>query len=136
MAEVHVDKSTGAVKIKRVVCVQDMGHVINPEGAKLQIEGCITMGMGYTLSEDIQFEGGKIHTGNFDTYELPKFSWLPKIESVFIEAKNDPPEGGGEPAIICMGAVVANAIFNATGARLLQLPMTPKRVLDALEVLP
>jgi len=136
MAEVHVDKSTGAVKIKRVVCVQDMGHVINPEGAKLQIEGCITMGMGYTLSEDIQFEGGKIHTGNFDTYELPKFSWLPKIESVFIEAKNDPPEGGGEPAIICMGAVVANAIFNATSARLLQLPMTPKRVLDALEVLP
>lgn len=135
MAEVHVDKSTGAVDVKRVVCVQDMGHVINPEGAKLQIEGCITMGLGYTLSEDIQFEGGKIHTSNFDNYELPKFSWLPKIESVFIDARNDPPQGGGEPAIICMGAVVANAIFNACGARLLQLPMTPERVVEALELL-
>ena len=136
MAEVHVDKSTGAVKIKRVVCVQDMGHVINPEGAKLQIEGCITMSMGYTLSEDIQFEGGKIYTRNFDTHELPKYSWLLKIESFFIEAKNDPPQGGGEPAIICKGAVVANAIFNGSGARLLQLPMTPKRVYEALELLP
>jgi len=133
MAEVHVDKGTGAVKIKRVMCVQDMGHVINPEGAKIQIEGCITMGMGYSLSEDIQFEGGKIHTKNFDTYELPKFSWLPEIESILIEAKNDPPQGGGEPAIICMGAVIANAIFNASGARLLQLPMTPDRVLEALK---
>jgi isoquinoline 1-oxidoreductase len=133
MAEVKVDKGTGSVKVVRVVCVQDMGHVINPEGAKLQIEGCIIMGLGYTLSEDIEFEGGQIHTLNFDSYELPKFSWVPKIESVFIDAKNDPPQGGGEPAIICMGAVVANAIFNATGARLLQLPMTPERVLETIK---
>ena len=135
MAEVRVNKGTGEVEVKKVVCVQDMGHVVNPEGAKLQIEGCITMGLGYTLSEDIQFEGGKIYTSNFDTYELPKFSWLPEIEPVFIEARNDPPQGGGEPAIICMGAVVANAIFNASGARLLQLPMTPERVIEALELL-
>ncbi len=133
MAEVHVDKSTGAVNVLRVVCVQDMGFVVNPEGAKLQIEGCVTMGMGYALSEDIEFEGGNIHTRNFDTYELPKFSWIPKIESVFIDAKNDPPQGGGEPAIICMGGCVANAIFNATGARVFRLPMTPKRVLEGMK---
>ncbi len=133
MAEVHVNRSTGAVNVKRVVCVQDMGHVINPEGARIQMEGCITMGLGYCLTEDIQFEGGRIHTSNFDTYEIPRFSWLPKIETVFVDARNDPPQGGGEPAIINMGAVVANAIFNATGARLFQLPMIPERVLEALQ---
>jgi nicotinate dehydrogenase subunit B len=133
MAEVQVNRSNGEVKVKRVVCVQDMGHVVNPEGARIQMEGCITMGLGYCLSEDIRFDGGTIHTSNFDTYELPRFSWLPEIETVFIDARNDPPQGGGEPAIINMGAVVANAIFNATGARLFQLPMTPERVLAALK---
>ena len=132
MAEVKVDKSTGKVKIIRVVCVQDMGLVVNPEGARLQIESCITMGMGYALTEDIEFEGSRIITNNFDTYDLPRFSWVPKIESYFIDARNDPPQGGGEPAIINMGAVVANAIFDACGARVYQLPMTPERVLAAM----
>ncbi len=132
MAEVKVDRKTGHVQVIRVVCVQDMGLVVNPEGAKLQIEGCVTMGMGYTLSEDIEYEGAMIKTNNFDTYELPRFSWLPKIESVFMDKQDEPPQGGGEPAIINMGAVVANAICDATGARLWQLPMTPERVLEAL----
>ena len=131
MAEVEVDKK-GAVQVKRVVCAQDMGLSINPEGAKMQIEGCITMGLGYALTEEIHFKGGEIFDLNFDTYEIPRFSWLPKIETVLIEAKDSPHQGGGEPAIICMGAVVANAIFDATGARLFQLPMTPERIKAAL----
>jgi len=116
------------VQVKRVVCAQDMGLVINPEGAKLQIEGCITMGLGYALTEEIHFKGGRILDLNFDTYEIPHFSWVPKIETVLIENKESPPQGCGEPAIVCMGAVVANAIYDAVGARLLQLPMTPERV--------
>jgi len=131
MAEVEVDKK-GAVQVKRVVCAQDMGLSINPEGAKMQIEGCITMGLGYALTEEIHFKGGEIFDLNFDTYEIPRFSWLPKIETVLIDAKNSPPQGGGEPAIICMGAVVANAIYDAVGARLFQLPMTPERIRAAL----
>ena len=62
----------------------------------------------------------------------PVFHGFPKIETVLIDAKDSPPQGGGEPAIIGMGAVVANAVFDATGARLFQLPMTPKRVKEAL----
>ena len=131
MAEVEVDKK-GAVKVKRVVCAQDMGLSINPEGAKMQIEGCITMGLGYALTEGIHFKGGEIFDLNFDTYEIPRFSWLPKIETVLIEAKDSPAQGGGEPAIICMGGVVANAIYDAVGARLFQLPMTPERIRAAL----
>ncbi len=132
MAEVEVDKKKGTVQVKRIVCAQDMGLVINPEGAKMQIEGCITMGLGYALTEEIHFKGGEIFDLNFDTYEIPRFSWLPKIEIVLIEAKDSPHQGGGEPPIICMGAVIANAIYDAVGARLFQLPMTPERIRAAL----
>jgi CO/xanthine dehydrogenase Mo-binding subunit len=110
-----------------------MGVVINPAGAKIQMEGCITMGLGYALAEEVHFKGGAILDTNFDTYSLPRFSWVPKIESVLVEANDIPPQGGGEPAIILMGAVIANAIADATGARLLQLPMTPDRVKAALQ---
>ena len=131
-AEVEVNKSTGEVKVKRVVCAQDMGLVINPEGATMQMEGCITMGMGYALKEDIHFKNGEIFNVNFDTYEIPRFSWLPKIETCIIDNKNSDPQGGGEPAIIVMGAVLANAIHDAIGVRVFQMPMTPKRIKEAL----
>ncbi len=132
MAEVEVDKKTGDVQVKRVVCAQDMGLSINPEGSKIQMEGCVTMGLGYALKEDIRFKGGEIFDLNFDTYEIPRFSWLPKIETVLIEDRNAAPQGGGEPAIICMGGVIANAIFDACGARVLQQPMIPERILEAM----
>jgi len=133
MAEVVVDKATGIVQVMRVVCAQDMGVAVNPEGAKLQIEGCITMGLGYALTEEVHFKGREIKDLNFDTYQLPRFSWLPKIETVLLDSPEVPISGGGEPPIITMGAVVANAIFDASGARLFQLPMTPERVKAALK---
>ncbi len=128
MAEVVVDSDSGKVSVKRVVCAQDMGLAINPQGATIQMEGCITMGLGYALAGDLHFTGGQIHDLNFDTYSIPRFSWLPRIETVIIDAKNDPAQGGGEPAIVTMGAVIANAIFDAVGVRILQLPMTADRV--------
>jgi nicotinate dehydrogenase subunit B len=133
IAEVKVDKNTGQIQVLRVVCAQDMGLSVNPQGTTIQMEGCITMGLGYALTEEIQFKGGDIKDHSFDTYQIPKFSWLPKIETVILDKKDQPPHGGGEPAIICMGAVIANAVFDATGARLFQLPMTPSRVLEALK---
>ncbi len=132
MAEVQVDKKTGHVQVKRVVCAQDMGMVINPEGAKLQMEGCVTMGLGYALTEEIHFKGGRINDLNFDTYELPRFPWVPQIKTVLLPADDLPPQGGGEPAIICMGGLIANAVHDATGARLFQLPMTEARLSRAL----
>jgi CO/xanthine dehydrogenase Mo-binding subunit len=132
MAEVEVDQKSGQVQVKRIVCAQDMGLSINPEGAKIQMEGCITMGLGYALTEDIRFKGGEIFDLNFDTYEIPKFSWLPEIETVLIDDREAAPQRGGEPPIICMGGVIANAIFDAVGARLFQLPMTPQRIKKAL----
>jgi isoquinoline 1-oxidoreductase len=131
IAEVKADAKTGNVRIVRVVCAQDMGEVINPEGAKLQIEGCVTMGMGYVLTEEIHFKGGRILDENFETYELPRFSWLPKIETVIVDNPEMPPQGCGEPAISPMGAVIANAVYDAIGVRLFELPMTPARIKKA-----
>ncbi len=132
IVEVQVDQGTGEVKVKKVVAAQDMGLAINPEGAKIQMEGCITMGLGYALKEDIHFKNGEIFDLNFDTYEIPRFSWLPKIETVVIDNKDSNPQGGGEPPIITMGAVIANAIYDAIGVRLFQLPMTPERIRQAI----
>ncbi len=132
IAEVQVNRRTGKVQVKRVICAQDMGLCVNPAGAELQMEGCVMMGLGYTLTEEIRFTGGAIHDSNFDTYKIPRFSWLPEIETVILDLKEDPAQGGGEPAIICVGAVIANSIFDATGARLFRLPMTPERVKEAL----
>jgi CO/xanthine dehydrogenase Mo-binding subunit len=128
MAEVDVDQDTGNIRVKRVACAQDMGLVINPDGAKMQMEGCIMMGLGYALSEEIHFKGGEIFDLNFGTYEIPRFSWMPKIETVLINDPQSSPKGGGEPAITCVGAVVANAVFDATGVRILDLPVTPERI--------
>lgn len=133
IAQINLNKKSGEVKVERVICVQDMGLVINPEGAKIQMEGCITMGLGYTLAEDIQFNNGEIFNKNFDTYDIPRFSWLPKIETMILEKVNEPPQGGGEPAIITVGAAIANAIYDAAGIRLNQLPITPERIKAALE---
>jgi nicotinate dehydrogenase subunit B len=133
MAEVKVDRKTGKVEVVRIAVAQDMGMCVNPEGSLIQMEGCITMGLGYTFTEDVRFEGGNILDRGFDTYEIPRFSWLTKMDCVILDRMDQPPQGGGEPAIIGIGAVVANAIFDATGARLYRMPFTPERVLEALK---
>jgi isoquinoline 1-oxidoreductase len=132
MAEVRVDRKRGTVKVERVVCAQDMGIVVNPDGATMQVEGCITMGLGYVFSEELRFRGGQILDENFASYELPRFSWLPRIETVLVKNDDLAPQGGGEPAIVPMGAAIANAVFDATGARVFRLPMTPERLRLAL----
>ena len=85
-----------------------------------------------TLSEEVRFNGGQILTRNFDTYEVPRFSGMPEIETVLVKNDELTPQGGGEPAIVPVGAVVANAIFDATGARLFEMPMTAERVKEAV----
>jgi isoquinoline 1-oxidoreductase len=132
MAEVKVDAATGAIKVVRVVCAQDMGVVVNPEGATQQMEGCIMMGLGYTLAEEVRFRNGEVLDKNFGSYTLPKFSWMPKIETLILDSPDLPSQGGGEPAIVSMGAVIANAVFDATGVRIPQLPLTPARMKAAL----
>jgi isoquinoline 1-oxidoreductase len=132
MAEVAVDRKTGHVQVKRVVSAIDVGLVVNPDGLRQQMEGCIAMGLGYSLSEEVHFRNGEVLDHNFDSYQIPRFSWMPRLETILIDNPGMPAVGGGEPPIITMGAVIANAIYDAVGVRLRQLPMTPARVLEAL----
>ena len=137
MIEVKVDEKTGKVQPLRAVCSQDMGLCVNPQGSIIQAEGCVTMGMGYALSEDVEFKGGDVITNNFDSYQFPLFSWVPEtIDTVILDRQDQAPQGGGEPAIICMGGALANAIFDACGARVYQMPITPKRILEAIKEQP
>jgi len=131
-AEVAVDKATGRVRVKRMLCAHDAGVTVNPDGTVLQIEGCFTMGLGAALTEEIHFKNGEIGDLNFDTYQIPRFSWLPEIEAVIVDSPEVPISGVGEPAITISQAVLANAIFDACGARLMRLPMTPERILAAM----
>jgi isoquinoline 1-oxidoreductase len=133
IAQVSVDKSSGEVKVERVACAQDMGEIINPQGAKLQIEGGITMGLSAALSEELKFSGGRILVENFDSYQITRFAHAPPIDIVLVENPEVPPQGCGEPAITTVGAALANAVFDAVGARLYILPMTPERILSALD---
>jgi isoquinoline 1-oxidoreductase len=133
IAEVAVNRATGAVEVKRVVMALDEGLVVNPDGMRQQAEGAVMMGLGYSLSEEVRFRNGEVLDTNFDSYRIPRFSWVPKIEIVLVENPEMPALGGGEPPIIAMGAALANAIFDAVSARVRQLPMTPERVKAALE---
>ncbi len=132
MAEVKVNTKTGEIRVERVVCAQDTGEVINPEGARIQIEGCNVMGLGYCLTEEVRFKNGRILDENFDTYEIPRFSWIPKIETVLVDNPEMAPQGCGEPAITSMGGVIANAVYDAIGVRMSVLPMTQARIKEAL----
>lgn len=132
MVEIAVDRESGQIQVERVVAAQDMGVVVNPDGARMQMEGCITMGLGYVLTEELRFKGGEVLDQGFGTYELPRFSMLPRIETVLVKNDEVEPQGAGEPAIVPLDGAVANALYDATGVRLYRLPLTPARVKAAL----
>jgi isoquinoline 1-oxidoreductase len=136
MAQVQADAASGQIRVLRVVCALDMGVVVNPEGARMQAEGAVTMGLGYSLAEELRFLDGDVLDRNFDSYHIPRFSWVPQIEVILVHNDALAPQGGGEPPIVTTGAAIANAIFDATGARLFRLPMTPSRVKQAIANLP
>jgi nicotinate dehydrogenase subunit B len=125
-AEVKIDN--GKVKVKRIVAAQEMGISVNPLGSIMQVEGCIMMGLGYALAEDISFKGGTLFTKNFNNYDVPKFSWLPEIDAFIVKNDELAPQGGGEPGICPVGGAIANAIFDAIGVRVFHMPMTPERI--------
>jgi isoquinoline 1-oxidoreductase len=131
-AEISLDEATGVIKVHRMVVAMDPGVAVNPDGVLQQMEGATTMGLGYALSEELRFQGGEIRDRNFDTYELPRFSGLPKLECIIVETPGAPAQGCAEPPVVTVGAVLANALFDLTGKRLCQLPLAPARVKAAL----
>ena len=137
--ELEVDTDTGEVKILRVVFAHDIGKVVNPSAAEGQVEGGFQQGMGYALMEEIQFdeESGACLTADFLDYKIPTAVEMPpSIESIFIES-NEPtgPFGAkslSEPCCSVPAPAIANAIYNAVGVRVRELPITPEKILAGL----
>lgn len=137
MAEVEVDTETGMVRVLRLACANDVGRAINPMAVEGQIEGGAQMGLGYALTEELIVENGQVLNPDFLDYRLFTAADMPEIETYIIET--DDPDGpfgakgvgemGGTPT----AAAIANAIYDAVGVRLTEVPMTPERVLAALD---
>jgi CO/xanthine dehydrogenase Mo-binding subunit len=132
VAEVQVERSTGVVRVTRVVTAFDCGLIINPDGVKNQIEGNVIQGLSRALKEDTQFNEFHITSIDWQSYPILTFSEVPDVEIVLINRPDQPAVGAGEPATVTIAAAVANAIFDCTGVRLRQMPFTPDRVRAAL----
>ncbi|MCL4298673.1 MAG: xanthine dehydrogenase family protein molybdopterin-binding subunit [Anaerolineae bacterium] len=137
MAEVEVDTETGIVRVLRLACANDVGRAINPLAVEGQIEGGAQMGLGYALSEELIVREGQVLNPDFRLYRLFTAADMPQIETYLIET-DDPlgpfgAKGVGEMGGTPTAAAIANAIYDAVGVRLTELPMTPERVLAALD---
>ena len=140
VVEVAVDVETGEVRIGRVAAAHDVGRIINPLGARSQVEGGIIQGIGHTLSEQRLHdpETGRILTTSLDSYRMPTIADVPEIVCEFVDKPDEHltnlgSKGLGEPPIIPLAAAVANAIRDATGADVHELPITREEMLRALE---
>jgi isoquinoline 1-oxidoreductase len=125
-AEVTVDRTTGRVKVVRVVTAFECGAVLNPDHLKNQVEGAVVMGLGGALFEAIRFANGKILNPRFSQYRVPRFSDTPVLETVLLDRKDLSSAGAGETPIVAVAPAVGNAIFQASGIRLRSLPMVPE----------
>ena len=132
VAEVSVDETSGKITVHDVACAVDCGLVVNPDGAKAQIEGNVMWGVGSTLIEQAHVKDGRLALNNFESYPLLTMRDAPDVRSVLVDTGGETPYGMGEPPIGPVGAAIGNAFAAATGGRIRTLPMTPERVLEAL----
>jgi CO/xanthine dehydrogenase Mo-binding subunit len=133
VAEVDVNQNTGALVVKRLVVSSDTGPISNPSGLRNQLEGGALQGLSRALGEEVTWDDQKITSVDWRTYRsLPLGFAVPKIESVLINRFDVEAMGAGETSITVVAAAIGNAIFDATGARIRQIPFTPERVKAAL----
>lgn len=138
--EVEVDTNTGIVEILHAVCAQDVGRAINPRLIEGQMDGGFAMGLGYAIFEDLNLQKGAIRNNAFSSYLIPTAMDVPELEKIIIE---DPESTGpfgakgiGEPVMLGVAPAILNAIYNATGVRINEIPVTPDIVLKALKEKP
>ena len=124
-AEVSVDRTSGNVRVVRLVTAFECGAVVNPDHLTNQIEGGNVMALGGALFEAIEFQNGQILNGRFSDYRVPRFKDVPELETVLLDRKDLPSAGAGESSLVGVAPAIANAIFDATAVRLRSLPLVP-----------
>ena len=122
-AEIAVDKSSGNVRVVRLVTAFECGAIVNPDGLRNQVIGANIQGLGGALFEAVEFENGRITNPRFSRYRVPRFRDVPEIEAVLLDRKDIAPAGAGETPIMAVAPAIGNAIFDATGQRLNNLPL-------------
>ncbi len=133
VADVEVDKSTGKVAVQRITVAHDCGLIVNPDGVKNQVEGNVIQGVSRALLEEVAFDGTGVTSLDWASYPILKFADVPNVDIALINRQDVAPLGAGELATVPVPAAIANAIFDATGVRLREVPFTPKRILAALQ---
>jgi CO/xanthine dehydrogenase Mo-binding subunit len=133
VADVEVDKPTGKITVKRMTVAHDCGLIVNPDGLRNQIEGNTIQGVSLTLLEEVQFDGSGVKSLDWRSYPILTFQDVPDVDIVLINQPDLPMFAAGEPAITPVAAAIANAVFDATGVRLREIPLTPQRVRVALK---
>jgi isoquinoline 1-oxidoreductase len=128
IAEIEADQTSGQVHVRRVWVAQDSGLVINPDNTRNQIEGGVVMGLGLALKEAVRYELGRVLSRSFATYPIPTFRDAPNIEIVLVPNPDLPPQGDTTAAFCAIAPAVANAVFDATGKRLRDLPLSPAAI--------
>ena len=130
--EVAVERASGRITVERVVCAHDCGLIINPDGVRAQIEGSILQTISRVLMEEVMFDRSRVLSVDWASYPILRFPGVPKIDIELINRPTEKPVGAGEAACTTVGPALANAVYNATGARLRTVPFTPERVKLAL----
>lgn len=134
--ELEVDTATGVVTLLRATFAQDVGRAVNPKLLEGQMDGGFAMALGYVLFEDLKLENGAINNNKFSKYLIPTAMDMVDVKNVIIEdPESTAPYGAkgvGEPTMIPVGPAILNAIYNATGVRIKELPATPEKVMKAL----
>ena len=132
VADVTVNRTTGQVIIDRVFVVHDCGQIINPDGLRNQIEGNVVQTVSRTLIEKLTFSRSAVTSLDWGSYPILTFPDVPEVAIDLIERRNEVPWGAGEPTTSVVPAAIANAVFDATGARVRSVPFRPETVLAAL----
>ena len=135
-AQVEVDPETGRVNVLTYFAAHDVGFAVNPANVRGQIEGGVAFGLGYALSEELVFREGEVQNPDLTDYKVPTLMNVPPIESVIVEVPSRfgpyGAKGVGEPPSIPVAPAIANAIYDAVGVRITELPMTPEKIFEAL----
>ena len=134
--DVAVDPATGRIAVRRAVCAHDCGLVVNPDGLKNQIEGCIVQTLSRTLHEEVTFDRSHVTSVDWASYPILRFPEAPEVEVILVDRPDEPLLGAGEAATAPVAAALSNAVFDATGVRLRTVPFTPDRVKAAMAARP
>jgi CO/xanthine dehydrogenase Mo-binding subunit len=128
-----VDRKTGKVRVTKFHVAHDCGQIINPDGLRNQIEGNVVQTVSRTLLEDLQFDRGAVTSLDWRTYPILTFPDVPEVVIDLIDRPGEKPWGAGEPTAAVVPSAIANAIYDATGARLRSVPFVPDKVLAAMK---